>query len=252
MRKILSFARWELKNILRFPMPEIIVFIMFFTVFSQLFNLTLPISSGGGEFSSAIKNGYFMMFQFIGNKVQLPYTLIVVFSSFMMALTFANEIEKGILRQYLSSPIPKRDIFFGKLLAVTVPMIAVSSAAIIVMLFMIDPSHFFSVPHIARFIAAVIMTYILLIFAIAGLGIVMSLISRNTAITAISTFMVFYLFSMIGGRELPYIPPYSMSQIAKFFMGISHSTSAILFLPLFAVITIAIGYYFFVKEVELP
>ncbi len=252
MNGILSFTRWEMKNSLRFPLPELIVFIVFFTMFSKLFVIPIGMISGEGELSSIANGGYFTMFMLLTpERVQLLYTIIIVFSSFMLALSFANDMEKGILRQYFSSPISKKDIFFGKIIAVSLPLIAVSSIATISMLFMIDPAHFFSTPHVLKFMVAILFAYTALVLFIVGVSTIISLITKNTAVTAISTFMLFYLFDMISSRELPFFPSRSMADIVYFVVGQSYNNLAVLFMPMMAAVTIGIGYYLFVARVEL-
>lgn len=252
MKGLCSFIRWEMKNSLRFPIIELIVAIMFFSIFSKLFVIPIGVSSGGGSLAVVSNGMYYSMLQlFVPERVTLLYTIIIMFVSFLIAFTFANDIEKGIMRQYFSSPIPKRDIFLGKVIAVTIPLIAISSIATLAMMYMIEPGSFFSVPNLENIVIGILFAFSSLVFFNAGVSIIIALITKNTAVTAVSTFMLFYFFDMVGSNEFPFFPSRAMMDIVNFGIGQGYNILAVTFMPVMAVVTLCIGYYLFVAGVEL-
>lgn len=255
--KLLTTLTWELKNLCRFPFPEALLALFVYVVFMALgasfsFSITLE---GLNWLWINREIAFFTTFEaaLLSFRTYLP---MGIFASIFATLSFAYEIENGLLKVYFSHPISRTGIFLSKFLSCFFLIYTTFSTSLLTYAFLKIPENtpylFLSIDLILRmlFLAA------LECFFIVSLTISFSLFSGKASVSLVGSFVIIYVLQLLSESvRLPYLPPTSFREQA--FMLFSSNTpqfSDILNFavsPMISTFLIVLSYIYFSRRLEI-
>lgn len=211
MRKIM---RWGLKNVLRFPILEIIVVLAVF----QLGGIWILVNSfqvGGTRSMVSVSSLHLLVGRFIYRIVAynlIDSRMIIYFlASLLFTISFAYELDTNLTKLYMSYPVRRRDYFVSKcfssfaVLFVTFLVVGIGFAVFL------DPSYFSSILSSPFILAYVLLLAVLLLFA-SSVATTIALLSKNTALSFIGSFFVLYMIDSAAAK-IRISPSYFMKRL---------------------------------------
>jgi len=258
-RFLLNFA-WELKNLFRFPFPEILLALFTFMTFLQR-----PFLSTGNIILGD------MPWQFITRQVAIfsafwtgdfsveAYIPLVIFGSIFATLAFAHEIENGLLKVHLSHPTSKRVIYMSKWLSCFLALFTTLSCALLFFAFLYVPQNGFYMVMNSDMVSGILVLAALETFFVVSVTVSFSLFSRKTSISLVGSFATLYIVQLLSGTSgLTFLPPASFQNQSSSMFALSSSPFANLFalpqffaVPLFSAVLTVVSYIYFSRRMEL-
>lgn len=243
---------WELKNLFRFPFPEILLALFTYMVFLPSGGMT------GGPFTSWQSITYHVSLHSAyrgalhANAAYLP---MVILASIFATLTFAYEIENGTLKVHLSHPTSRGIIFLSKFLSCFLIVFTTLSCTLILFIFLYIPENTLYLITYIILPLKIILLAALESFFVVSFMVSFSILSRRTAISLIGSFATIYSIQLLSeAANLPFLPPASFyGQVEYLFSRISPTLNLSDFLmsPIVAAILIIISYIYFSRRLEL-
>ena len=255
--KFITSLVWELKNLFRFPFPEVLLALFTYMIFLPRgggFAFTVSPQSltwGGITHNIAFKVTYeAARFSFFA------YIPIGIFASIFATLVFAYEIESGLLKVHLSHPISRRSLFIAKLLSCfLIVFITFSVSLIFYTFFDITENVFYVILSPDLILKMLLVTTLQSLFMIS-VTISFSIYSGKTSVSLIGSFATLYLIQLLSqSAKLEFLPPISFrEQVSFLFSTMPLNLSEVLnflTIPLASILLIIFSYIFFSRRLEL-
>jgi len=198
MREIM---KWELKNLLKFPILEIIIVFAVFQIgfiriifgsFCTIQNGMLTISS----FHSQI--GQFVYRTVTDNFVN-SRTIIYLLASLLFTISFAYELDTNLTKIYMSYPVKRRDYFVSKfagcfaVIFLTFLFVGIGFAVFMDL-------DYITVTALSPFILAYALTLAVLILFASSVATAIAVFSKNTSLSFIGSFFVLHTFDSMAAK----------------------------------------------------
>lgn len=257
-RFLLNLA-WELKNLFRFPFPEILLALFTFMTF-----LWSPSISTGNMVLGD------MPWQYITRKVAIfsaywtggysveAYLPLAILGSIFATLAFAHEIENGLLKVHLSHPTSKRAIFMSKWLSCFLALFTTLSCALLFFAFLYVPQNGFYMVMNSDMVSGILVLAALETFFVVSVTVSFSLFSRKASISLVGSFATLYIMKLLSGTSgLTFLPPASFQkQSSSMFLSLSPFASLFglpqfFAVPLFSAVLTVLSYVYFSRRLEL-
>jgi ABC-type transport system involved in multi-copper enzyme maturation permease subunit len=258
-RFLLNLA-WELKNLFRFPFPEILLALFTF----MMFLWSPSISTGNMVLGD-------MPWQYITRKVAIfsaywtgdysveAYLPQAILGSIFATLAFAHEIENGLLKVHLSHPTSKRAIFMSKWLSCFLALFTTLSCALLFFAFLYVPQNGFYMVMNPDMFSGVLVLAALETFFVVSVTVSFSLFSRKASISLVGSFATLYIVQLLSRTSgLTFLPPASFQDQSSSMFALSSSPFANFFglpqffaVPLFSAVLTVLSYIYFSRRLEL-
>lgn len=255
--RLLATLSWELRNLSRFPFPEALLALFVYVLFMPRL--------GGFSISTDLERLDWLWFNkriafhTIWGAARLSYVAYLpmgIFASIFATLSFAYEIENGLLKVYLSHPISRAGVFLSKFLSCFFLIYTTFSTSLLAYAFLRIPENtpyfIFSVGLVSKmlFLAAVES------FFVVSLAISFSIFSEKASVSLIGSFVMIYALHLVSGSVgLPYLPPTSFSeQASALFTSIALQFSDILnfaVAPVISTLLVVFSYIYFSRRLEI-
>jgi len=253
--RFLMNLSWELKNLFRFPFPEILLALFTFTVFlphvstySADINLN-DVSSQ--EITGQIAHVSTYQGAFASVSAYLP---LAVLGSIFGTLAFAYEIENGLLMVHLSHPTSKRAVFLSKWLSCFLVAFVTLSCTLLFFTFLYVPENSFYLITNSHLTLSLMLLAAMETFVIVSVTVSFSIFSRKASVSLVGSFATLYILQLLSQTSgLSYLPPASFySQVELLFHAGSlsmlfNSSISLVFAAFLAVAS----YLYFSRRLEL-
>lgn len=255
-RFIVSLS-WELKNLFRFPFPEVLLALFTYMIF-------LP-RGGGFSFTVSSENLIWeeitraIAFHTTRNAAQLSssaYIPMSIFASIFATLAFAYEIENGLLKVHLSHPISRRSLFIAKLLSCFLIIFITLSVSLIFHVFLrITENVFYLILSPDLILKMLFVTALQSLFMVS-VTISFSVYSGRTSVSLIGSFAMIYLIQLLSeSANLEFLPPIAFREQTSFLFSKTLPKLSqfpnFLTIPLVSVLLISFSYLFFSRRLEV-
>lgn len=252
---------WEARNLLRFPMLEVLVAFFIFQAFSIksfIGSLTVPDglkwSNAAGQLALASAQSGF------GNLGEL-YLPVAVFTSIFAAVAFTHDFESGYLKVLLSHPVSRGSVFWAKCACVgsiTFASLFVSLALVVISSNLHDAARLLDIRSTGLMWTGVALACLVVSILLVGVTMLVGVLSKNTALTIAVCIALSFGALLAGNASLsPLLPPQSLSRAdALLYLANPHADHPY-FLPvllsysLLGIVAGAVAYWFFVRRVEV-
>jgi len=246
---------WEFRALLRPPVLEIVAVLFFYVAFSFLFWLGMGSATMGASSDMSVKAPMVMsklLTVAASLRISEAYFPFMIFAALFCALTFANEIEKGTMKGYLSLPVSRAGLFLSKFLAVWAPLTLASSLALIVSLITMA-STCLEYGSFIRVALAIFATYAILGFFLVSIGSLFSIVSKNTYVGIITSFFAFYVMGMLNDSGVDYLPDGVIMSQYLYLAGRTPDVAfpSLLVTPVLGVIFFILGFIYFTRRLEV-
>ncbi|MEM3648563.1 MAG: ABC transporter permease subunit [Thermoproteota archaeon] len=213
---------WELKKLMVFPIPEIMII-------SMVFNGTIELPNLLVFSNSTIHSSLQMFVQYILNSVLGTFMIQGVVTGVLAAILFVYEREAGILDMELAYSRGRKELFAGKLLALFLASIIYVSAVTLILVVENLRGMWLAeslISIIFQFLPVLVQT-----FFIISVSVLISTVSEKSIISILSTVLVFYSLNTMSFHYNPeeifflsFIPP---SSTRRFLIAPHLSTDAL-------------------------
>ncbi len=254
--RFIMSLRWELRSLLKFPFPEVLLAFFTYMVFlppSGSFGITLP-----QERLSWEEIARSMAFHTIRETAQFSspaYLPLGLFASIFATLSFAYEIENGLLKVYLSHPLSRRDVFSSKLLSSFLVIFVTFSASLLTYAFFRIPEN-----SIYLILSADLLLKILLVAAseclfVISIAVSFSLFTGKVSLSMVGSSAIVYLIQMLSETgDIEFLPPTAFREQVSFLFRKTPSPPNFLTLsvtPLISTLLIVLSYLYFSRRLEI-
>jgi len=253
--RFLMNLTWELKNLFRFPFPEILLALFTYMVFrpnpglftSSFESLSWPGATSYLTFNSAYHTAFYSV------SAYLPMAIL---ASIFATLVFAYEIENGLLKVHFSHPTSRRAIFSSKFLSCFLIVFVTLSCSLLFFVFLYIPENNLYLIINSRLTLSILLPAALESFFIVSLTVSFSIFSRRASISLVGSFATVYIIQLLSQTEnLTFLPPAAFYWHVEFLF--SHTGPKLSALPNFLVLPIVstlltiISYIYFSRRLEL-
>lgn len=255
--KILTGFTWELKNLFRFPLPEVLLAFFVYLFF-------LP---HGGAFSFSISIEQLIL-QEINREIAFltiyeaarlslgTYLPLGIFASIFATLSFAYEIENGLLKIYLSHPFSRTEIFLSKFLSCFFVIFTTFSIGLLTYTFLKIPENTIYIVLSIDLLLRILILTILECFFIVSLTISFSVFSGKASISLIGSFVVIYVLQLLSeSTTLSFLPPTSFKEQASMLFSLNtpqfFDILNFMVTPLISTFLIVFSYLYFSRRLEI-
>lgn len=248
---------WELKNLFRFPFPEILLALFTYMVF-------IP-HGGGGCFPYDLESlswqriTYDLAFHSAGRGASYSvsaYLPMAILACIFATLAFALEIENGLLKVHLSHPTSRRAIFLSKFLSCFLIIFATLSCTLLFFIFLYIPENALYLLIHPRFTLGILLLAALESFFIVSLTVSISIFTKKASISLVGSFATIYIIQLVSETaNLTFLPPASFyGQVEYLFSRIAPKLSELpnfLVIPLVSAFLTIIAYVYFSRRLEV-
>jgi ABC-type transport system involved in multi-copper enzyme maturation permease subunit len=215
-----SLLGWEFKNLVRFPLLELlVVMVVYLSMLSTAGGSSLGLSaqSSWSRYPEGIARD--IMFHLVSD-VEYLYVPTILSVTVFASIGIAREVEAGFVKVALSYPIRRRDLFLVKFGCCFLTSLAIFAIALFSAMFL---KNWTATLYILSFPSTILLVLCLLVyqtFYAASVATAVAVFSRNTAASFIGSigilYMPVYMAQMVRLR-IPCIPPESTS-LFSFYM----------------------------------
>jgi ABC-type transport system involved in multi-copper enzyme maturation permease subunit len=252
----MTSLQWELRNLFRFPFPEVLLALFTYMVF-------LP---RGGSFGFSLQEIVWgeitrkITFQMVSETARYTFFAFLpmaIFASIFATLAFAYEIENGLLKLYLSHPTSKRTIFLSKFLSCFLVVFLVFSSSLLAYTFLQTTENILYVILSPDLIFKLLLLAALETLFMTSIMVTFSLFSKKAALSLIGSFATIYLLQILSENvNLGFLPPISFRQQASFLFSPVATFDLeqllnILITPIISVLLIIVSYLYFSRRLEV-
>ena len=248
---------WELKNLFRFPFPEILLALFTYMVF-------VP-SGGMGAGSFDLENLSWQRVTYLVSfwsaergalHAGSAYLPMVILGSIFATLAFAYEIENGLLKVHLSHPTSKRAIFLSKFLSCFLIEFTTLSCTLLFFIFLYIPENAFYLIVYPSLPLKILLLAALESFFIISFMVSFSIFSRKTSISLVGSFATIYVIQLLGeAANLTFLTPASFYGQVEYLFSLTppklSELPAFLINPIVATIMMAVSYIYFSRRLAL-
>jgi ABC-type transport system involved in multi-copper enzyme maturation permease subunit len=264
MRKFVRVVAWELKNIARFPIVEVLLALLVFQVMSSTLVNARSISRTYFPFDEFPQG---LMLSDLVRQIATDLAGAFISTSFIgvvsATMLFSYQYETGLTKFYMSLPIKRTNFFLAKLLACfLVPFLMLVAVGCTAELFLnpVSVLFLFSAPMVLARALLIIGEMVLFVIAVS---ISLSILSHNTAVSFISSLAILYGLTLVSGSiGVPILPPASFSQGLWSFLFYSQrdfwstypgwtGAGTLALTPTVALILLVVSYFYFSRRLNL-
>ena len=248
---------WELKNLFRFPFPEILLALFTYMVFA---------SHGGGfsgsfDLESLSWQTITYTLAFHSTKRSALYSVeaylpMAILASIFATLVFASEIENGLLKVHLSHPTSRRAIFLSKFLSCFLIVFTTLSCSLLFFTFLDIPENALHLIINSHLTLGVLLVAALETFFIVTLTVSFSIFSKKASVSLVGSFAAVYIIQLLSETaNLTFLPPTSFyGQVYFLFSRVGPKLSGLpdfLVIPFVSTFLAIISYVYFSRRLEL-
>lgn len=207
-----SLLGWELKNLTRFPLLELLVAIAVY--------LSMLSGGWGSGFMLGPGESWSRFPLSIASSIgrhSLDYAVDLYVPMMLAAIVFASigiarEVEAGFVKVALSHPIRRRALFLVKSASCFLITFTIFAVATVSAIFL---QNWTAAKYILSFPATILRVLGLLMlqtFFVVGVATAVAVFSRNTAVSSIGSIGILYLpvyMAQVVGVKIPFVPPES-------------------------------------------
>ncbi len=255
--KLSATLMWELKNLSRFPLPEALL-----ALFVYVFFMPRP---GGFSFSTHLEGLDWLSFNrtiafhttYGAARISsVAYLPMGIFASVFATLSFAYEIENGLLKVYLSHPISRAGVFLSKFLSCFFLIYTTLSTSLLAYAFLKIPENTPYFVLSADLVVRMLFLAALECFFVISLAVSFSIFSEKASVSLIGSFVMIYVLQLVSGSVgLSYLPPTSFrEQASMLFLSIPPQFSDLLDLavaPMTSALLVVFSYVYFSRRLEM-
>jgi len=208
-----SLLGWEFRNLIRFPLLELLVAIAVY--------LSMLSTAGGGSPGLTAQSSWGIYPQAITrhikwtflSDVEYLYIPVILAVTVFASIGIAREMEAGFVKVALSHPIRRRNLFFVKFGSCFLTSLAIFAVALFSAMFL---KHWTATLYILSFPSTILTVFGLLVyqtFYAASVATATAVFSRNTAVSFIGSISILYLpvyMAQVARLKIPFVPPESM------------------------------------------
>jgi ABC-type transport system involved in multi-copper enzyme maturation permease subunit len=248
---------WELNNMFRFPFPEILLTLFTYMVFVPhpgMFSGTF-----GLEYLSWDEITYDLAFRSAQDGALYSvsaYFPLAILASIFATLSFAYEIENGLLKVYLSHPTSRRAMFLSKFLSCFLIVFITLSCVLLFFAFLDIPENAFYLILNSQLILRMLLVSALESFFITSLTVCFSIFSKKASTSLVGSFATIYIIQLLSeSANLTFLPPSSFYVQVEFLLERTGPKLSLLpdFLitPLVSAALAIVAYVYFSRRLEL-
>jgi ABC-type transport system involved in multi-copper enzyme maturation permease subunit len=255
--RFLMNLTWELKNLFRFPFPEIILALFTYMVF-------LP-RMGGYSSSFGLENLVWRritwLLAFVSTQRGAFYSVsaylpMAILASIFATLAFAYEIENGLMKVHLSHPTSRRAIFLSKFLSCFLIVFTTLSCSLLFFAFLDIPENALHLIINSHLTLGVLLVAALETFFIVTLTVSFSIFSKKASVSLVGSFAAVYIIQLLSETaNLTFLPPTSFyGQVYFLFSRSGPKLSGLpdfLVIPFVSTFLAIISYVYFSRRLEL-
>ena len=248
---------WELKNLFRFPFPEILLALFTYMVF-------IP-HGGGGSLSYDLESSSWQRMTYnlalrSAHRGALysvsAYLPMAILACVFATLVFAYEIENGLLKVHLSHPTSRRTIFLSKFLSCLLIIFATLSCTLLFFIFLYIPENALYLVIHPRFTSGILLLAALESFFIVSITVFISIFTKKASISLVGSFATIYIIQLVSEEaNLTSLPPASFyGHVEYLFSQIAPKLSELpnfLVIPLISASLTIIAYVYFSRRLEV-
>ncbi len=254
--RFLISLSWELKNLFRFPFPEILLALFTFMVF-------LPST---GAYSASINLDSISWRQIASDVTWKStrtaasasvsaYLPLAILGSIFATLAFAYEIENGLLKVHLSQPTGKSAVFLSKWISCFLVIFATLSCTLLFSMFLYIPQNGLYLIVNGDLTVKTLVLAALETFFMVSVTVSFSVFSKKASISLVGSFATLYVLQLLSQTaSIIYIPPASFfSLVELLFAGSGFLARLYESLPslVFALGLAVASYVYFSRRLEL-
>ncbi|MEM3627001.1 MAG: ABC transporter permease subunit [Candidatus Bathyarchaeia archaeon] len=255
--KFLATLMWELKNLCRFPFPETLLAMFVYIAFvshGSHFSFSVPL-----EYLDWLKINRELAYHTLEEAARLSsevYLPLGIFVTIFTTLSFAYEIENGLLKVYFSHPISKKGIFLSKFLSCFFLIYATFSISFLTYALLKIPENIPYLIFSVDLIFKLLLLTALECFFMASLTTSFSIFSEKASVSLIGSFAIIYILQLLSESvRLPYLPPISFKEQAftlfsstppQFYDILNFAST-----PIISTFLILLSYIYFSRRLEI-
>lgn len=248
---------WELKNLFRFPFPEVMLALFTYIMFlprGGTFGFNIPQDSMIWE-EITRKLAFYIIRDTAGFSF-LAYLPMSLFTSIFVTLSFAYEIENGLMKVHLSHPTSRKNIFLSKLTSCFMITFLTFSTSLLAYLLLRIPENFLSAIFSLDLILKLLLLAASETFFVTSLAVAFSLYSGKASVSLIGSFATFYFVQVLSeNANLKFLPPIAFREQASFLFAITFSKSVdiagLIAVPIASVLLTFFSYLYFSRRMQV-
>lgn len=253
--RFLMNLTWELKNLFRFPFPEILLALFTYMVFQPspgLFTSSFEsLSWLDITYSLTLKSTYRTAFYSL--QAYLPMAIL---ASIFATLAFAYEIENGLLKVHFSHPTSRRAIFLSKFASCFLIIFTTLSCSLLFFAFLYIPENNLYLIINSHLTLSILLLAALESFFIVSLTVSFSIFSRKASISLVGSFATVYIIQLLSQNEnLTFLPPAAFYLHVEFLFSYTgpkiSALSDFLIIPVVSTLMTIFSYIYFSRRLEL-
>ncbi len=248
---------WELRNLFRFPFPEILLAMFAFMVFlPQPSTYSADVNLSTQSWQQLARDITWKSTKEAASFSVSAYLPLVILGSIFSTIAFAYEIENGLLRVHLSQPTSKSTVFLSKWISCFLLIFATLSSTLLFFVFLYLPQNNLYVLINSYLMLKTLLLAALETFFIVSFTVSFSIFSKKASVSLVGSFAILYVLQLVSQTTgLAYVPPGSFySQVELLFAWTGLNLSR---LPesmpslVFAAFLIIVSYVYFSRRLEL-
>jgi ABC-type transport system involved in multi-copper enzyme maturation permease subunit len=255
--RLLTALAWELKNLFRFPFPEALLAMFVYITFVPHvggFSFSVPL-----EYLDWLEINRQLAYHTIVEAARLSseaYLPMGIFASIFITLSFAYEIENGLLKIYLSHPIGKKGIFLSKFLSCFLIIYTTFSTSFLTYALLKIPENtpyfILSMDLILRLLFLTALESFFVVSLITSF----SIFSEKASVSLIGSFAIIYTLQLLNeSLKCPYLPPTSFTEQALMLFSSTfpqfYDILNFALTPIASTFLIVISYIYFSRRLEM-
>lgn len=255
-RFLINFT-WELKNLFRFPFPEVLLALFTYLVFLprvsiSSWNWTLgDVSWTNVTLYLGRQSAYSGALYSV--EAYLPLT---IFASIFSTLAFAYEIENGLLKVHFSHPTSRVTIFLSKWLSCFLIVFSTLSCTLLFFTFLYLPENSLYLITNSYLPLGLLLLAASETFFVVSLTVAFSIFSRKTSVSLVGSFATLYIIQLLSETaNLPFLPPISFRAQAGFLFSrvgsILPQFANFMTIPIVSAVLTLVSCIYFLRRLEL-
>jgi ABC-type transport system involved in multi-copper enzyme maturation permease subunit len=260
--RFLISLTWELKNVFRFPFPEIMLAIFTY----MLFVSRISVFSYTSDLESLSWQSFTFSLAFHSSHVGAEYSVsaylpMAILASIFATISFAYEIENGLMKVHLSNPTSKRSVFLSKWLSCFVIIFTTLSCAMLFFAFLNAPENDLYLIINSELTFGMLLIAASESFFIVSLTVAFSIFSRKASVSLVGSFATVYMLQLLGdATNISFLPPISFGvQVDFLFRKVFYPIGGpqlsglpnFLVMPIASLLLTVVCYVYFSRRLEL-
>ena len=249
-----------MKKVGKFPIPELLLIVVGLQVGMGMFNISGGCASGsfptGILLSMKITHAYMrFVYFFLNGTISDMFLTISLFVAVLVALSFSNEIENGMFKTALSRPVNRKTLFLTKFLSLLLIVNIISCSFVFLSIFLLDISTWSQFLSAWKGWGLTMLLMVISSFFVASLGVLVSMLSKSTAITSLVTIGIVAVMDTVSGK-IVFLPGRSIEKVIFYAFsgdGLSNIEAilAIGMMPLVGFMLFIFSYHIFTRRLDI-